>query len=143
MKIFRSCPVIPVIFVRALRARAGFTLLEIMVALSLMAIVLVTVFNMHLQTINMNSFVKFDTIAPMLAQKKMAEIEKDALKDSIGDSGEFGDKYPGFTWLVSVEGIESEALGEVAGDVKKIDITVSFNNDEFIYNLRTYRLVRD
>ena len=133
----------PVIFVRALRGRAGFTLLEIMVAISLMAIVLVTVFNMHLQTINMNSFVKFDTIAPMLAQKKMAEIEKDALKDSTGDSGEFGDKYPGFTWLVSVEGIESEALGEAAVDVKKIDITVSFNNDEFIYNLRTYRLVRD
>lgn len=126
-----------------LKGRAGFTLLEIMVAISLMAIVLVTVFNMHLQTINMNSFVKFDTIAPMLAQKKMAEIEKDVLKDSTGDSGEFGDKYPGFTWLVSVEGIESEALGEVAGDVRKIDITVSFNNDEFIYNLRTYRLVRD
>jgi len=32
-------------------------------------------------------------------------------------------------------------LGTVAESLKKIEVTISYNNDEFTYSLRTYRLL--
>jgi general secretion pathway protein I len=58
-------------------------------------------------------------------------------------SGDFGDNFPGYTWSVSVDDVEIEALGEISQDLKRIDVTVSFNENEYVYNLRTFRLVRE
>jgi hypothetical protein len=41
-----------------------------------------------------------------------------------------------------MEDVSSEALGEIGSDLKKIDLTVSFNDNEYVYNIRTYRLIR-
>jgi hypothetical protein len=59
------------------------------------------------------------------------------------DSGDFGDKFLGYTWNISTEEVSSEALGEIAADLKRIDMTVSFNSDEYVYNVRTYRFMRE
>ncbi len=117
----------------------GFTLLEVMVALSIIALVLVSVYKMHAQTIAMNYAANFYTTAPLLAHGKIAELETKALNELADDSGNFGDEFPGYKWNVAIENVESEALGTVAEDLKKIEVTVSLNNDEFTYNLRTYR----
>ena len=125
------------------RRATGFTLLEVMVAMAIMAIVLVSVYRMHSQTLAMNTANRFYTQAPMLAQSKLAQLESGASEIIAGDSGDFGDKFPGYSWNVSVEEVAIEALGEVANDFKQIDLTVSFNGNEYIYNVRTYRLMRD
>jgi hypothetical protein len=39
--------------------------------------------------------------------------------------------------------VSSEALGEFGADLKRIDMTVSFNSDEYVYNVRTYWFMRD
>jgi general secretion pathway protein I len=122
-----------------LQSDFGFTLLEIMVAVSIIAIVLVSVYKMHAQTISMNYEARFYTTAPLLAQLKMAELETKSLEDLTGDSGNFGDDFPGYGWKVGIDDVESEALGDTAKDLKKIDVTVFLNNDEFTYSLRTYR----
>ncbi len=124
---------------RNLQSDFGFTLLEIMVAVSIIAIVLVSVYKMHAQTISMNYEARFYTTAPLLAQLKMAELETKSLEDLTGDSGNFGDDFPGYGWKVGIDDVESEALGDTAKDLKKIDVTVFLNNDEFTYSLRTYR----
>ncbi len=124
---------------RNLQSDFGFTLLEIMVAVSIIAIVLVSVYKMHAQTISMNYEARFYTTAPLLAQLKMAELETKSLEDLASDSGNFGDDFPGYGWKVGIDDVESEALGDTAKDLKKIDVTVFLNNDEFTYSLRTYR----
>ncbi|MGB5746524.1 MAG: prepilin-type N-terminal cleavage/methylation domain-containing protein [Desulfobacterales bacterium] len=121
----------------------GFTLLEVMVAMAIMAIVLVSVYRMHSQTLAMNSANRFYTQAPMLAQSKLAQLETGSSEIIASDAGDFGDKFPGYSWNVAVEEVAVEALGEAANDFKKIDLTVSFNNNEYIYNVRTYRFMRD
>jgi len=121
----------------------GFTLLEVMVAMSIMAIVLVSVYRMHSQTLAMNTANRFYTQAPMLAQSKLAQLETGSSETIAGDAGDFGDKFPGYSWNVTVEEVALEALGEAANDFKKIDLTVSFNNNEYIYNVRTYRFMRE
>ena len=114
-----------------------------MVAMAIMAIVLVSVYRMHSQTLTMNTAARFYTQAPMLAQSKLAELEVDSLGIAAGDSGDFGEKFPGYTWRISTDDVLSEALGEIAAEMKRIDMTVVFNNDEYIYNVRTYRLLRE
>ncbi len=124
---------------RNLQSDFGFTLLEIMVAVSIIAIVLVSIYKMQAQTISMNYEARFYTTAQLLAQLKMAELETKSLEDLTGDSGNFGDDFPGYGWKVGIDDVESEALGDTAKDLKKIDVTVFLNNDEFTYSLRTYR----
>jgi len=121
----------------------GFTLLEIMVALSIIAIVLVSVYRMHAQTISMNNEVRFYATAPMLAQIKMAEIESESLEDMGDDSGDFGDEFPDYRWNIVIDDVESTALENIIKDLKKIDLLISSNNDAFIYNLRAYKYLKD
>ncbi|MBW2151922.1 MAG: prepilin-type N-terminal cleavage/methylation domain-containing protein [Deltaproteobacteria bacterium] len=121
---------------------SGFTLLEIMVAVSIIAIVFVSIFRMHSQTLSMSHSVRFFTSAPLLAQKVLAEAEAKSSEDLISDSGDFRDGFTGYRWRISVEDVESDILGETAKDLKKIDITVSDGNNENLYLLRTYRFIR-
>jgi general secretion pathway protein I len=125
------------------KRRDGFTLLEVMVSVAIMSIVLVSVHKLHSQSLTMNTQAQFYTQAPMLAQSKLSEMEADSESDYANDSGDFGENFPGYTWEVAVEEIALEALGETSQDLKKIDVTVSYNENEFIYNLRTYRLARE
>jgi general secretion pathway protein I len=121
----------------------GFTLLEVMVAMAIMAIVLVSVNRMHSQTLTMNAAARFYTQAPMLAQSKLAQLVADSSGIIAGDSGDFGDKFPGYTWSIATDEVSSEALGEIAADLKRIDMTVSLNRDEYAYTVRTYRFMRE
>jgi len=121
----------------------GFTLLEVMVALAVMSIVLVSVYRMHSQSLAMNTAARFYTQAPMLAKSKMVEIEALISSAFPADSGDFGEEFPGYSWQASTADINSEILGEVAEELKRIDIKVSLNEDQFVYNLRTYRFQRE
>ena len=124
------------------RSSTGFTLLEIMVAISIIAIVLVSIYKMHAQTISMNFISRFQTTAPILAKKVLTEIETKPVDDLADDSGDFGKEFSGYQWQVSVKEVESEALGEIAKDLKQVEVTVSLNEDEDVYNVRLYKFFR-
>ena len=120
---------------------AGFTLLEIMVCLSIISIVLIAVYRMHSQTLLMNQSTEFYTAAPLLAQRRLTELELNDSSDFNEGSGDFGDEYTGYRWSMSVSEVvlsEPEAAPE---DLKRIDIKISFNQDELVYSLRTYRYI--
>jgi len=128
---------------KSLILRSGFSLLEILVALSIIAIVFLSIFKMHKQTISMNQAVKFYTLAPLLAQNKIEELELRTAYESIYDSGVFGDNYPGYRYDISIDDADSEFLGYAAGDLKKIDVTVFTDIEEFSYSLRAYRFIQN
>jgi general secretion pathway protein I len=117
--------------------------MEVMIALAVMSIVLVSVYRMHSQSLTMNTAARFYTQAPMLAQGKMAELEAVSSSAFPENSGDFGEEFPGYSWETSVADVASEVLGEVAEDLQQVDITVKYHNDQFSYNLRTYRFSRD
>ncbi|NNL42582.1 MAG: prepilin-type N-terminal cleavage/methylation domain-containing protein [Desulfobacterales bacterium] len=129
-------------YTKPYRSSAGFTLLEIMVAISIIAIVLVTVYRMHAQTISMNVISRFNTVAPVLAKQILTQNETKTLDELADDSGDFGKEFTDYKWQVSVKEVESEALGEIAKDLKQIEVTVSLNEDEDVYTLRSYRFFR-
>ena len=57
---------------KILEESPGFTLLEVMVAISILAIALVAVFGSQSQSLSLANEAKFNTTAPFLAQSKMA-----------------------------------------------------------------------
>ncbi len=118
---------------------SGFTLLEVMVALSIIAIVLVYVFHMHTGTISMNRGARFDATAPLLAQRKLSEILMRPSDEIASDTGGFGEDFPGYHWRLDITDVSSEALADAAERLKKIDLVVSLNEKEFTYQLSTYR----
>lgn len=116
----------------------GFTLLEVMVALAIIAIVLVSVLRMQGQTISMTESFRFYTIAPELAMSKMAELRQDLEAAELGDSGNFGDDFADYQWQASVEEviIETEEAREMK--LKQVDVTVTYLEDEYVYSIREY-----
>ncbi len=117
---------------------SGFTLLEIMTAISILSVVLIAVYQLHSQTISMNISADFYARAPLLAQIKMAETEAKTLDELSGDSGDFGEEYPGYVWEVSVDDVDSDYLGQVAERLKKIDLTVSSRDSALSFTLQSY-----
>jgi general secretion pathway protein I len=120
----------------------GFTLLEVMIAISIIAITLVTVFGSQSQSISLANEAKFNTNAALLAQSKMAEIEAINLDDVTSDSGDFGENFPNYSWALTVSDVSFVDADEISGDLKRIDLNLFYGeNSRYQYNLRLYRFV--
>jgi len=116
---------------------SGFTLLEVMIAMAILAIALVAVFQSQSQSISMAGQARFATTASLLAQSKMAEVETMDPGEINADSGDFGDDFPDYSWKVDVTETQVE-------NVKKIEVTVTnermtLNNS---YRLALYRYIK-
>lgn len=120
----------------------GFTLIEVLVALAIVTIALTSVYRLQSQTFRMSADTRFYTLAPMLAQGKLAEIEQQGLKNAADGSGDFGSAYPGYAWTVHIEEVHSDLIKDDKHHLTRIDLTVT-NKDEMNFELRTYRFYAD
>jgi len=123
------------------RFRTGFTLLEVMIAVTIIAIVLVAVFGSQSQSLSLAHDAKFNTTAALLAQSKMAEVETGNSLDLRSTSGDFGEDFPGYQWELNVSEVPLPGTGEVEY-LKQVDLTVRWGDqNQFQYELRLYRFV--
>lgn len=100
-----------------LQKNAGFTLLEVMIAMAILAIALVAVFQMQSQSISMASESRFMTTASFLAQIKMADIEAGASLANSSQKGDFAPEYPEYAWATQVTDTQIAKL-------KRIEVNV-------------------
>jgi len=118
----------------------GFTLLEVMVALAILSIALTGVYRLQTQTMAMSAKARFYNLAPLLAQAKLSEIERDQIANIGNGSGEFSGAYPGYSWSLETAQVPMTLLENTAYNLLRIDLTISLN-DEATYALRTYRFL--
>ncbi|MBW1912913.1 MAG: prepilin-type N-terminal cleavage/methylation domain-containing protein [Deltaproteobacteria bacterium] len=124
------------------KKESGFTLLEVMVALSIIAIALTAVLGLQSQSISLASEAKFGTTASLLAQKKMAEILAEKPEDVKSDSGDFGDDFPDYAWQSTVNDVASNIPEDLQDRLKQIDLKILWDDSElYQYGLRTYCFV--
>jgi len=115
----------------------GFTLLEVMVALAIMAIALTAVLGSQSQGVSLAIEAKFNTTAALLARSKMAEIRLKKPDDLISDSGDFGEDFPGYLWQVTLSPVNLEDIEGISDHLAQIDLEISWGEDElYKYHLR-------
>lgn len=119
----------------------GFTLLEVMVALGIAAIVLVSLYRLQTQSMAMERIAQFHTVAPLLAEQLVAEIEWQAPDYPLADRGAFGADHPGYTWELETRDVDALTDPQGRTLLKQIDVSIHLNDDEDRFTLRTYRLV--
>jgi general secretion pathway protein I len=122
--------------------RSGFTLLEVMIAIAIIAITLLAVFGSQSQSLSLANEAKFSTTAALLAQSKMAEIEAVNPEDLASDSGDFGENFPNYHWKLTVSDVSFAGIDEVLDYLKKIDLSLFYGeHGQYKYSLRLYRFV--
>jgi general secretion pathway protein I len=121
---------------------SGFTLLEVMVALAIIATVLISVYKLHTQSLTLALETRFNGIAPFLAQQKLAELATEKTDLQENESGDFGEDFPDFSWQMEMEKMEPGFQEKTDIGFAKIDLTVFTNDNKYRYNLRTYRLMQ-
>jgi len=94
----------------------GFTLIEMMIALTILALVVAAVSHSLSQSLAMAHRIKKETTLSLLAQSKMAEIEA-AKEISSSDRGNFSGNFSQYAWQVIVRESGIPTL-------KKVEVTV-------------------
>ncbi len=109
-------------------SQAGFTLLEVMLALAIMAGVILTVitsFNYHLSVVGRD---RDETIAILLAR---AKLDDPAFKDTQTKKGNFAPDWPGITW-------ETDTTPSQFPGVDRMILTVAWDKEKRKLSLVQY-----
>ena len=120
--------------------KAAFTLLEVMIAMSVIAIALVAALNLQAQGMALAGESKFDTTASLLAQMKLAEIEALDIEDLRSDSGDFGDDFPLYSWQISADEGTLSTTQDLSPYLREIELEIRWKDSEaYGYRIKFYR----
>ena len=92
----------------------GFTLLEVMIALTLVAIVFVPLLALRNQNINQTAYARKVLRAEFLANEKLSALLLEEKPEKGETNGDFGDKYPDFRWVQAVSDTPLGAVKEIS-----------------------------
>ena len=105
---------------------SGFTLLEVMVALAVVAIAMITLMGLGNRSILVHDRLQKTTQATLLAQQRMTEIEVSASSgttDLGDDEGVFEEPFSQFNWRVTYEDTPLPVL-------QMVTVTVAWGAEE-------------
>jgi general secretion pathway protein I len=121
----------------------GFTLLEVTVALAMVAVSLAAVLGSQSRGVSLAAEARFSTTASLLAQSVLARYETMESRSMISDSGGFDDDFPGYIWKAEVERVFIDEPPGAAGLLRRVEVTVAREEIKgFEYTLRRYLYVR-
>ena len=95
---------------------SGFTLLEVMISLLIIATSFVVLLHSRNQSIIAADYARSVTIATLLASEKMGEMEQEGVSSSGDNSGGFED-YPGYSWHSTVSDTGYEHMKAVKVEI--------------------------
>lgn len=90
------------------RSPGGFTLMEVMIAIGILAISLTAIFSVQASSIQTAGRLKHYTVATLLAQSKMVDIEQELMREGFSDfaeemNGDFSEEgWPEISWRASI-----------------------------------------
>ncbi len=129
-----------VLFSRSFRDSSAFTLLEVMIAIAILAITLATLYGSQAKSLSYATEARFDFVAPALAAAKLAELES-RTRQLVSDKGDFGEDFPGFTWQIEIDTATFDGVETLAGlqePLQQVDVTVEWAGSPYSYSLRYY-----
>ncbi|MFO7751382.1 MAG: prepilin-type N-terminal cleavage/methylation domain-containing protein [Desulfobacteraceae bacterium] len=115
-------------------AAEGFTLLEIMVSISIIAVVFVSLFKMQAGNITLAEAERFYSDSFLLARKIVAGAESD-LSDTVNTTGDFKREFDNFSWTCTTtdsEPLSDSMDGEQGKLFKRLTIEIAKGEDHSI-----------
>jgi len=97
----------------------GFTLLEVLVAVAILAIAMVAILKANVQSLDTLTKSRETSTASLLAASKLAEIEAAGVVNWNDLRGDFGEDYPDYIWEVETSSTEVEGLVRVVVVVQR------------------------
>jgi general secretion pathway protein I len=97
----------------------GFTLLEVLVAVAILAIAMVGILKANVQSLDTLTRSRETSMASLLAASKLAEVEAAGVANWSELSGDFVEDYSDYTWEVETSSTEVEGLFRVAVTVQR------------------------
>ncbi len=122
------------------RSEQGFTLLEVMIAIAILAISMSMLFGSQSQSISLITESKFNTQASLLAGLKIAYLES-GKEELINGDGDFGEDYPGYSWKIEIDDPHidgSELLQEISEEMQQVDLTITWGEEQYVYVVRYF-----
>ena len=107
---------------RIIHNAPGFTLLEVMVALLIIATSFIVLLHSRNQSVIAADYARHMTIATLLATEKMGEMEQGELSNTGEDIGNFGEGYPEFMWRTAI----SDTAYEQVREIREVRVEVSW-----------------
>lgn len=101
----------------------GFTLLEVMIAVSILSIGFFAVYSLFLQSVAASEEARFKQQATFLSSLKESSWAKDPSEISR-DEGDFGDEYPGWRWRLTPSKVENKEFEEVVKRLTRVRLEV-------------------
>lgn len=134
--------VIPTPLSGLFRNNNAFTLLEVMIAVSILSISLVALFGSQSRSLSMATEAHFNNIAPMLASLKLAEVQSRIIPLE-SDAGDFEEDFSNFSWTLDVSdaALDSfETLDNLQPPLQQVSLTVSWKDTKYSYSIMYYEL---
>lgn len=128
-------------------SQSGFTLLEVMVAVAIIAVAFTGVLKLHSQSLSMNTASNFYSKGPLLAQKVISEWETQMKTSDYSPNLEDSlEEFPGFSFKINRDSVDSENLysgqaEDSAGKLYKVVCTVLYNSGEYKYTTETLKYI--
>lgn len=97
----------------------GFTLLEVLVAVAILAIAMVAILKANVQNLDALTESRETSTASLLAASKLAEVEAAGAANWNEFQGDFGEDYPDYTWEVETTSTKVEGLMRVVVTVQR------------------------
>ncbi len=111
-----------------------------MIAIAVLAISLTVIYGSQSQSVSLATESKFNTIAALLQNLKVAELES-GIVDLRDDEGDFGEDYPNFRWKIEIDDVDfgdAEFFEELDRSFRRVRITVSWENSPFSHSVDYY-----
>lgn len=118
----------------------AFTLLEVMVAIAILALGVSMLFGSQSQSIALITESQFNTQASFLAGLKIAEYEC-GKEEPLNNDGDFGENHPGYSWKVEVDQpslAEIAPLDDAEENIQKLNLTISWGDGRYVHGVTYY-----
>ncbi|RWX45882.1 general secretion pathway protein I [Candidatus Electrothrix aarhusensis] len=111
---------------------SGFTLLEVMVAVAIIAMSFVSLLGSQSQSISIAEISRFETTAAMLAREKLTELQLTGFDQAGNNTGQFEDEFTDYSWQAEVKELNEDETGIVDTDgmLKLVTLKISRAEDE-------------
>lgn len=125
----------------SLKKQSGFSLLEILVAVSILAVSMLVILDMHGNSMVLSGRTEDITVATMLARYKMHEIqlefgktlEKEGLPaENKSEEGSFEEPFEAYKWNYEIKKVELPTLPKPEGAEAEAGLDVMFKIFEIV-----------